>query len=362
MHIVARMPLPASLSMEKVARLAGVSRSTVSRALRNDPRITAETRERVNKVAQESGYRPNPFVSTLMADLKRRRQPRSTSTLAFVTGHPSREGWRRLNPSFVDYFEGARERAASQGFILEPFWLREPGMTADRFTRMLYTRNILGLVIPPLPRPLGHLSLDWTRFAAIAIGYTLQRPDLSRSVTNFYQSMRLALRRVARAGYRRIGFVTDASTDLRVQHAWLAAYLVFQSTLTRPYRLTPLVCEQAKGPALAEWMRTQRPHAIIGAHNGIFTWLKQSSFSVPEDVAFASLNTGRDETDPAGIVQQARLVGANAIDQLLGQLHRNERGIPACPTITMVPGYWTEGPTLAGEEPRAKPSARKVAK
>jgi LacI family transcriptional regulator len=141
--------------MEDIARAAGVSRSTVSRALRNDPRLKRETCERVKKIAADLGYRPNPFVATLMADLQRKRQPTASSAFAFVTAYPSREGWRRQNPSFLDYFEGARERAASQGYVLETFWLREPGMTAERFSRMLYTRNIRGLLIPPQPPPHG---------------------------------------------------------------------------------------------------------------------------------------------------------------------------------------------------------------
>jgi LacI family transcriptional regulator len=93
--------------MEDIAHAAGVSRSTVSRALRNDPRLKSDTCERVQKMASELGYRPNPFVATLMADLQRKRRPSTNSTFAFVTAHPSREGWRRQNPSFVDYFEGA---------------------------------------------------------------------------------------------------------------------------------------------------------------------------------------------------------------------------------------------------------------
>src|ERR1700748_1389319 len=120
------MPVSPSVHMEDIAFAAGVSRSTVSRALRNDPRLKSETCARVQKMAAELGYRPNPFVATLMADLQRKRRPSTSSTLAVVTPHPSREGWRRQNPSFVDYFEGAKERAASQGYALETFWLREP--------------------------------------------------------------------------------------------------------------------------------------------------------------------------------------------------------------------------------------------
>jgi len=335
--------------MADVARAAGVSRATVSRALRNDLRLTPATRQRVREAAETVGYRPNPFVSTLMADLKRKRQPRSTSTLAFVTAFGSREGWRRQNPSFLDYFAGAHERAASQGYVLEPFWLREPGMTPERFSRMLYTRNIGGLVIPPLPQPLGHLSLEWSHFAAVAIGYTLQQPELSRVVTNFYQGMRLALHELARLGCERIGFATEAGRQERVQHAWLGACLVFQQTLPARRRLPAFICPDATGTGIKSWLRTARPDAVIGASNAVLGWLQHAGVAVPRDMVFASLNTGRNATDPAGIDQQSRLVGATAIDLLISQIHRNERGIPPHPMLTLIPGVWTDGLTLRPE-------------
>lgn len=332
-----------AVTMEAVARLAGVSRSTVSRALQNDARLTAATCERVRQAAEKLGYRPNPFVRTLMADLKRRRAPQSTSTLAFITAFGSRDGWMRHNPSFLQYFEGARERAAEQGFRLEAFWLKDPRLTEDRFNRMLITRNIRGLILPPLPRPLGGLTLAWEHFSSVAIGYTLLQPDLTRAVANFYQGMRLALQELIPMGFQRIGFVTDASADQRVQHAWLAAYLVYQQGLPAARRLPALISRDARGAALKTWLRDERPDAIIGAHNGIHTWLQQSGSARSAKPPFFSLNTGRDPNDPPGVNQQSRLVGASAVDLLIGQLHRNEYDLPQQPTTTLIPGVWSKG-------------------
>jgi DNA-binding LacI/PurR family transcriptional regulator len=50
---------PRARTLEDVARLAGVSRNTVSLAIRLSPRVNAATRERVLRIVRETGYRPN---------------------------------------------------------------------------------------------------------------------------------------------------------------------------------------------------------------------------------------------------------------------------------------------------------------
>ena len=47
------------VTIKDIAKQAGVSVSTTSRALNDNPRISQETRERVKKIAAELGYQPN---------------------------------------------------------------------------------------------------------------------------------------------------------------------------------------------------------------------------------------------------------------------------------------------------------------
>ena len=56
---------PINLQMSDIARLAGVSESTVSRALKDSPMIAASTRERIRRLAEEAGYTVNPIASSL---------------------------------------------------------------------------------------------------------------------------------------------------------------------------------------------------------------------------------------------------------------------------------------------------------
>ena len=53
------------VSSKDVARLAGVSQPTVSRALRGDPRLTEATKQKVRDAAEQLGYSPNAFGRAL---------------------------------------------------------------------------------------------------------------------------------------------------------------------------------------------------------------------------------------------------------------------------------------------------------
>lgn len=65
-----------AVSIEDIARVAGVSHSTVSRALRNSPIISLEMRERIQQLAREMKYVPNGIAQSL--------QKQRTNTIGLV--------------------------------------------------------------------------------------------------------------------------------------------------------------------------------------------------------------------------------------------------------------------------------------
>lgn len=54
-----------ALTLEEVAELAGVSRSTASRVINDHPGVRPEVRERVWQVIRQYGYEPNPAARAL---------------------------------------------------------------------------------------------------------------------------------------------------------------------------------------------------------------------------------------------------------------------------------------------------------
>ena len=73
-------PAKIRVGLREVAAAAKVSVMTVSLALRDNPRISATTRERVKRLAAELGYHPDPELSRLMNHLRVSRTARALDT------------------------------------------------------------------------------------------------------------------------------------------------------------------------------------------------------------------------------------------------------------------------------------------
>lgn len=61
-----------AVTLEEIARLAGVSRTTASRVINSLPGVRPATRERVLQVIREHGYEPDPAARLLAAHRKKK--------------------------------------------------------------------------------------------------------------------------------------------------------------------------------------------------------------------------------------------------------------------------------------------------
>jgi DNA-binding LacI/PurR family transcriptional regulator len=334
-------------TLRQVAARAGVSVMTASRAIRNQSTVAPDTKERILRVAKELHYRPNPLVSALMSYRRASKAIRQTSTLGLITTFPSRNGWKeaRINQLF---HEGAVEACARHGYKLEVFWLREPNMTSRRLDKILYSRNIHGLLIAPLPVALGHLRLDWDQYSAVALGYSLAWPRLHRAVNHQFRSMRSALRQLRKMGYKRIGLALKSSIDERVEHHYSGGFLVDQSRMPMSNQVPlHLVADKEWDEAnFARWFRKNKPEVVVTHHEETLGWLAGLGTKVPQETGLVHLNCPDRSGKFAGIYQNGMAVGSAAVDFLVAMLQRNERGIPQLAHTILVDGTWIEGKTI----------------
>ncbi len=342
---------PPQPTMQQIADRAGVSRMAVSLALRNSPNISPPTIARIRKIAEELGYRPNPLVAALMTQLHRGRAVRNATALAYVTSHSTADGWRRSAP-FVEYFEGSHRRAEELGYVLEEWWLHRPGMTGQRLSHILYTRNIHGLLLAPMPAGGAEMHLDWAKFASATIGHSLAGPCIHRASADQYGAITLALRELTSLGCERIGLAITRESDERTNHAWSAGMLVHQAAIAARQRVPLLLTDGAFASSFVPWFTRHRPHVVLSLSEECLPLLEKLGARVPRDVGFAQLALTADAGHLAGVNLNFRLVGAGAIDLLDAQLRYNQRGLPLHQKTVLIPGTWVPGTTVC--RPRAK--------
>lgn len=352
------------ITQADIARRAGVHFTTVSLALRNHPSLPLSTRRRLQALAEEMGYRPDPNLRALVAYRQRRRPAGEAATLAYLTHWSTRWGWKD-SPAHAEFHAGADLRASSLGYQLEHFWLGEKGASPRGLSRMLRSRGITGIVLASHdPASDAELRLDWAQFCAVKIDFFPHLPRL-HTVTNDQRAIiQLAVQRVAAAGYARIGFVMPRWWDRFVDQAWSAGFLAEQQNLPvrdripiLAYTLPPSPPSPEAGHApvaareLKDWLVRHRPEAIISWAPFVMPPLAELGIRVPRDLAYVDIFRTDAQPATAGIRQNCRRVGELAVELLAGQLTQYSFGVPEFPTTTLVEGTWFDGASLPLRRP-----------
>ncbi|WP_442890210.1 LacI family DNA-binding transcriptional regulator [Congregicoccus parvus] len=337
------------VTLADVARAAGVHKATAARALNRDPRITPATRRRVEEAAAQLGYKVNHLLSAWMST-RRTRVAVASAVIAYVTGHPTRYGWRPPASDLPDFFPGALARAEQAGFKLEDFWLRERGMTPERFTGILRTRGIQGVLIGRMPgSETTLLEYDWSGFSVAALGVSVAAPIFHRVRENHFHTASLAASQCHQRGVRRIGLAFDRADDVgRMNDMWVGGFLSEQVKWPRgSYRVPPLLSHTPDPTHFRAWFRKHRPDVLIVSQaEPVRTWLAEERVAIPDDVGLVDLRCYDPRAGTTGVHYDFSQTGAVGVEMLIGLLHRQERGVPGRPQEVLLEGKWIEGETL----------------
>lgn len=335
--------------MQRVAEAAGVSKSSVSLALRDDPRLAPSTRRRVQEAAARLGYRKNPIVSALMAQLRVSHTPTFQANFALINCSDNRAifDWH----TFAEFRRGARERAEQMGYGIEEFWAQEPGLKLSRLRQILLTRGIKGLLLAATlePKPLfaGHPEF-FHEFTCAAIGVERTDPPLPRAANNHYQTVRMAVDAALQRGYRRPGLVLWDKLDHLLARRMSAGFLtgVHDANGQLQARVPPLLLEPMDFAEFAKWMRAEQPDVIITDQVQVREWVLDLRLVVPDEVGLIHLDWAPHLTEWAGMRQNSHLIGAAAADLVIGQVTRNEVGPPDHPKLVLIESDWVAGPSV----------------
>ncbi len=340
------------VSMHDVASLVGLSRSAVSLALSGHPSIPTPTKDRVQAAAERIGYRKNPLVAALMSVRRTGANGTPThATLAFLTSHVAPDSWRQA-ATHRRFHAAAQARAAERGYKLEEFSLGAPAMRPERLADLLKARGISGLLVAPLPGDQTTLPFDVGDFCIVGLGTSVTFPAIDRVADDHFYGAKLAFEQSLALGYRRIGLALPANVSRRLDHRWWSGYLVAQQQMPATARI-PALMPETRGeipPALNAWIVRHRLDAVI------FSIREQELMScAPADVGLVSLSVHDSTGKVAGVRQNERRVGEDAIELLIEKLHRWETGPGSPPRLHLLHGSWSAGLSApsAGRKRRA---------
>ncbi len=316
--------------------------TTVSRALRDDPRITSAQRRRVQAIAGKLGYQPDSLLSAFAHYCRARNTSAITAALAWINARRDPDELRSFR-EFDLYWQGAAAEAARAGYRLEEFRVNDR-LPPARLERILRARGIRGILLPP-----GNIDwpdFPWDRFSVVRFGYTVREPRAHLVTSHQLADGMIAWRSMRERGYRRIGLVTVAWAATHFAAGYLQAQLFAENGLP----LTPLLL-QSDDPAsrcrvLKPWLRRMRPDAILTDIADLRGQIEQVGYRVPEDIGLATTTLLDGGDIDAGIDQNSEEIGQAAAQLLISLTHRNELGLPAIVREVLIEGKWVDGTSL----------------
>ena len=340
---------PPRVTMRDVARAAAVHQTTVSLALRNDPRLPVATRERIRRLARQLGYTPDPMLSALNFYRTSRHAAKAPAGMGFLLNLRDRKELAASYPHRL-FLEGARQHAEQIGYRLEEFYLGHEAAAAGagrRMERILKARGIAGVILGAFGDTTVAFQMRWAQFSAVVI--ESQQLGLSLHMESNHQLAitREAVRRLYGLGYRRIGLAVGAREEVYLRNAFTAGYYVEVAQHAELARLPPCLLEERASseiaPAVDRWAREQGVEAVISNWISVPRALRLRGWRVPGDIVVASLDLTPGAGANAGMRQNHRVVGERAVEQLAILMKTNQRGLVDPPNRTLIEGVWVNG-------------------
>lgn len=316
-------------TMEDLAQELGVSRLTVSKALRGLPGMSLETRRAILRLAEERGYltreqkESSLFEHTSLQTLQPRRFYLVLQERPAAPSHINLDLLKGLNQRFHGTNSSVAPLFAPSGASLTDVswaeWSEGCGLAyAD------------GIFIPPMTPPELEKRLLALPLPRILLNFPPTGATADSVVWDVYESVRQAVQLLTEHGHRRILYIGDthSSRGYRLRWSAFAEAMADYGLEADPARhLTlPLADGFAWREEFSRLLAAAKPTALLNAVEGNLPWIyylcSQAGVSIPEDCSLVSLDVA--EAPPApGLCYfylPVRETGARAADRMIWRI------------------------------------------
>ncbi|MFK7804634.1 MAG: LacI family DNA-binding transcriptional regulator [Anaerolineae bacterium] len=193
-------------TIDDVAREAGVSRQTVSRAMNGMDGISVHTRDRVLETIDDLGYRPSRLARGMASS--------QSQTIGLIIGNIT-------DPAHANVVRGLHDVAEEQNHNV---FLRNSDNIAEKeleALKSLAAENVDGIVIasPRLPAKTLATFAD-SDCPIIVVHRNFEAKHISSITTDSQRATRIAVEYLIGAGHKQIGLITRPGEVDSVRHVW----------------------------------------------------------------------------------------------------------------------------------------------
>jgi LacI family transcriptional regulator len=307
-----------NLTLEAIGRLAGVSRSTVSRVLNDHPDVRPEVRTRVEAVIEKTGYLPNQAARALASN--------RTGLIGLIM--PTEVDELFGDPYYSALVRGIQSGCSESGSIFSIFPVDGAEGQRTLLATLVAQGFIDGVIATAGPRSDGLIaSLRDRGKNLVVVGHPADDRDLRRVDVDSASGSAGAVRHLIGLGRRKVGFVGPTLNYLfgaeRLEgyhRAMSDAGMVIDDRLVR---LDEPSADGGYRAALA--VLREQPDALHVATDqmaeGVLRALDERGLRAPEDVAIVGFDglPNAHPTDPVltTVVQPVVEVGRRAVHMLI---------------------------------------------
>lgn len=319
-----------SITIKDIAVRANVSYSTVSRALKNSPKISTGTKEKIWKIAEELNYIPNTTARELSS--------RKTTTVGYI--------YTSIGKTSLDsMMEGIEDTVTKEGFQLLSFNSREKVGAERNYLRFLHEKRVEGILIFPVVTEEGN-NFSYLKFLVESkipvIMVDRYFPELNSDyvISDNFRGAYEAVTHLIKLGHRRMGYITgqeyltSVCDRLKGYKKALQDYDIdYQEELVKKVISRSTLSIEKSYKATKELLK-EEPTAIFTYNEiatiGALKAIKEKGIDVPRELAFV----GFDEVAVAShifmpltvVMQQTYRIGEIGASMLIERVkHLHEK-------------------------------------
>lgn len=175
---------------------------------------------------------------------------------------------------------------------------------------------------------------------------------MDRVRTDYHSDVDEVMHELLNRGYRRIGMVlaprmveltVDSVVSCREER-----FRLWQLRMPERSRIPLFPGEPGLAPVgeFKRWFARWRPDVVISVLGKEMAWLDELNLRVPDELGFVCLNRPLGSAI-TGMEENHRVIGATAVDLVVGRIINNDFGPPAHPRLLLIKSRWEEGKTLS---------------